>query len=433
MLHPDSAPPIAAARSTRLAGIADYRRLPAFNVAENARILLRYEFIERRLLRIMAGWLPGTARWEAKFLLGRIVWEDAEHTQALRNRILELRTSERILDRAPSPHLALVLDELALADDWREFFAGVIALKRALLAAYHRHLKQTQPLVDQPTVRILRILIAEETEHLDLLAVEITADGGPDDAERVRLDAWTRRIELLLDAAAGVQGIDPVGYHVRSEELRTGKKVFRCDHDYALDARFTARQVPRFLPGQAPTDENAAGVYHGIALSRFAEMQAAQGIALSICENDSQPWEYYYLSARHLWDETRHCAMGQAMLEDQGVDWTTLPHFVGNYHFYASLTPLERAIRLGVIIELAMMENGAKRREVELARKHGLALAETFQDYDWADEVNHVDYARRNIETMMHGDTSALDGLIADINRRYAEFRAPWEAQGGSF
>jgi hypothetical protein len=264
-----------------------------------------------------------------------------------------------------------------------------------------------------------------------VLAAEITA-ANPDDAERARLDAWTRRIELLLDAAAGVQGLDPVGYHVRSEELRTGKKTFLCDHTYALDDRFT-RQVPRYLPGQAPSGEDAACVYRIIALGRFAEMQAALGIALSIYQNDGQPWDYYYLSARHLWDETRHCAMGQAMLEDQGVDWTTLPHFVGNYHFYASLTPLERAIRLGVIIELALMESGAKRREVELARKHGLTLAETFQDYDWADEVNHVDYARRNIETMMHGDTSALDGLITDINRRYAEFRAPWEAQGGSF
>jgi hypothetical protein len=132
VLHPGSAPPIAAARSTRLTGIADYRRLRAFNVAENASILLRYEFIERRLLRIMAG----TARWAAKFLPGCLVPEDAEHTQSLRNRILELPTSECILDRAPNPHLALVLDELALADDWREFFAGVIAFKLALLSAY---------------------------------------------------------------------------------------------------------------------------------------------------------------------------------------------------------------------------------------------------------------------------------------------------------
>ncbi|MDF3056230.1 MAG: hypothetical protein K0R17_445 [Rariglobus sp.] len=429
MFHPD---PSAPATPPRIAGIADYRRIPAFNVAENARILLRYEFIERRLLRSMAGWLPGVARWEAKFLLGRLVWEDSEHTQTLRTRILELRTSERILDRAPSPNLALVLDELVLADDWREFLTGVAALKRALLAAYQRHLTQTQPLVDQPTVRVLRILIAEETEHIALLDEQIAADGGSNEAERTRLDAWAQRIALLLDAAGGVQGIDPVSYAVRSEDLRTGKKTFRCDYTYALDARFTP-QVPRFIAGQAPFGDDAAGVYRSIAMGRFPEMQAAKGIALSIYENDGQPWEYYYLSARHLWDEVRHCAMGQAMLEDQGVDWTRLPHFVGNYHFYASLSPLERAIRLGVIIELAMMENGAKRREVELARKHGLALAETFQDYDWADEVNHVDYARRNIETMMHGDTSALDGMIADINRRYAEFRAPWEAKGDKF
>lgn len=115
--------------SSRIAGIEDYRRIPCFNVAENAKILLRYEYLERRLLRIMAGWIPGTARWEAKFLLGRLVWEDAEHTQSLRSRILELRTSERILDRAPSPHLALVMDELLLASDWCEFLIGVSTLE----------------------------------------------------------------------------------------------------------------------------------------------------------------------------------------------------------------------------------------------------------------------------------------------------------------
>ena len=214
----------------------------------------------------------------------------------------------------------------------------MVALKRALLAAYRRHLGQTQPLVDQPTIRMLHILIAEEAEHIDLLAEQIEADGGSDATERSRLDVWTRRVELLLDAAVGVQGIDSVGYHVSSEELRTGKKTFRCDHNYALDVRFTARQVPRFLPGQEPSDDGAAGAYRWIALSRFAEMQAALGIALSIYEND-----------------------------------------------------------------------------------------------DWADEVNHVGYARRNIETMMRGAPSALEGIVADINRRYAEFRALGRAADGAW
>lgn len=417
------------APSQKIAGIEDYRRLPRFNVSENAKILLRYEFIGRRLLRAMGGWLPGTARWEAKLLLGRMVWEDAEHVQALRNRILELRTSERILDRAPSPNLALVLDELVLAEDWREFLTGVSALKQALIEAYRRHIEQTQPLVDQPTVRMLRILIAEESEHVSLIGDEIAAGALPENIQ----SAWRERIRQLLDAAGGVQGLDPVTYTVTSGELRSGTRTFQCDHSFALDERFVDRQVPRFLPGQEPGGEDAQSVYRGIALSRFAEIQAAQGLALSLYENEGQPWEYYYLTARHLWDEIRHCAMGQAMLEDQGVDWSRIPHFVGNYHFYASLTPLQRSIRLGVIIELAMMESGAKRREVELTRKHGLALAETFQDYDWADEVNHVEYARKNIETMLRGDTSGMEEMVAEVNRRYAEFRAPWEAQGGKF
>jgi hypothetical protein len=286
--------------------------------------------------------------------------------------------------------------------------------------------------VDQPTVRILRQLIAEETEHVALLEAEVRAITGEAD-DVARLAAWGLRLERLLEAAGGVQGIDPVTYTVKSEELRAGKKTFRCDHDYALDERFQNRQVPRFLAGQELTGDEKERFYRGIGLGRFAEMQAAQGLALSMYESDGQPWEFYYRMARHLWDELRHSAMGQAMLEDQGVDWTSIPHFVGNYHFYASLTPVQRLVRLGVIIELAMMENGAKRREVEETRKHGLELAETFQDYDWADEVNHVEYARRNIETLLKGDTSQLENMIAEVNQRYAEFRAPWEAQGGKF
>jgi hypothetical protein len=106
---------------------------------------------------------------------------------------------------------------------------------------------------------------------------------------------------------------------------------------------------------------------------------------------------------------------------------------VGNYHFYASLTPLERTIRLGIIIELNLMESGAKRHEVELARKHKLALAEIFQDYDWADEVNHVEYARRAIDLTASNSPELIDQLVQDVQSRYAEFRKPWEEQGASF
>jgi hypothetical protein len=430
MSLPSSAQPPAVASPT-VAGIADYRRVPLFSVSDNAKVLQRYEYVERRMVRLLAGWMPGTARWEAKFLLGRLAWEEAEHTQELRDRILELRTSERMLDRPPSPNLALVLDELVLADDWREFLWGAAAVKRALLAAYEKHLTQTQPLVDQPTVRLLRRMIPEEQEHIRLL--EEQAAAGAQEADRRRLEDWALRLTRLIEAAGGIQGIDPVTYTVQSSELRAGTRTFRCDHSYALDERFQNRQVPRFLPGQKPEGEDAAAAYRFIALSRFAEMQAAKGLALSLYENDGQPWEYYYVLARHLWDETRHAAMGMAMLEDQGVDWTQLPHFVGNYHFYASLTPLERTIRLGIIIELNLMESGAKRHEVELARKHKLALAEIFQDYDWADEVNHVEYARRAIDLTASNSPELIDQLVQDVQSRYAEFRKPWEEQGASF
>src|SRR4051794_18253467 len=58
----------------------------------NKRLLNRYRFIEYETLRILAGWLPATARMEWKLAMGRLLWEDTQHVQQLYQRLREIQT-----------------------------------------------------------------------------------------------------------------------------------------------------------------------------------------------------------------------------------------------------------------------------------------------------------------------------------------------------
>ena len=46
---------------------------------------------ERALLRRMGGWLAGIPCWDAKLAVGRHIWEDAQHAEALLKRLHELK------------------------------------------------------------------------------------------------------------------------------------------------------------------------------------------------------------------------------------------------------------------------------------------------------------------------------------------------------
>lgn len=415
----------------KIAGISNYDRSAEFSVMENAKILCRYEYLERRMVKMMAGWLPGTEQWEIKQMLGRMLWEDAEHTTRLRERIVELRTSARIFDRTPDPHLSLLMDEAILADDGLLFLSGIIVLKKRLVEAYELHIQQTQPLVDYITVRTLKSIIMEEKEHIE--ESELLLNRFASEEVRQTANRWEEVLDALIHASAGIQGLSKVVYKLESSKLRSSDRTFEVSAIFALDERFQPREF-RYTAEDAPTNlDDPKQYYKHMVNNRFHEMMAAQGLAASIYQNEGMPWEYYRTHARHLFDEIRHSAFGQTLFEEMGEDWTQIPHFVGNYHFYHQLSPLERYVRLGIMLELEGMQSGMKKWEVEFCRENGFELGQLFQDYDWADEVNHVDYARTWIHHMTKGDPKAVETSICAIQQKYEEFKRPWEAKGCVF
>ncbi|CAA9345544.1 MAG: hypothetical protein AVDCRST_MAG93-6866, partial [uncultured Chloroflexia bacterium] len=175
-----------------LAGIEDAERA-GYGVKENAERLRRFAYVEQRMVLLAARHQPRVPEWELKAALGRHLWEDAEHATSLRNRIAELRTSVGVLDDAPDQQLATLMDEAERAENSAEVVVALYkVLKPALIAAYAHHVATTNPLIDFPTCRCLRMILMEKREQIEWGREAITelAEGGTTSRTRERAMAW---------------------------------------------------------------------------------------------------------------------------------------------------------------------------------------------------------------------------------------------------
>ena len=62
-----------------------------FGVRDSVRLIARFHYIEAQLMRTAAGMLAELPEWEVKCMLGRHLWEDSLHGDALLRRMVELR------------------------------------------------------------------------------------------------------------------------------------------------------------------------------------------------------------------------------------------------------------------------------------------------------------------------------------------------------
>jgi hypothetical protein len=178
-----------------LAGLATYAEAAriGYSVEENVGRLLRYQWTERRVMVALLSHLPAEPVWEVKCAMALHQWQDAQHVDALRRRVSEMRHPVPPLDSAPDDRLELLLDEMLRSGDTVELLAGTYdVVRRALVEAYQRHLRETNPLVDQPTRRVLRLAMLDHEEALQWSRVALEALTRRDAAAAVRAEAWRR-------------------------------------------------------------------------------------------------------------------------------------------------------------------------------------------------------------------------------------------------
>lgn len=150
-----------------LAGLCTYEEAGrvGYGVEHNVNLLKRYIYVASRLNSIFAAHLARTPEWEVKCAMSLHMWLDAEHSTALRKRVDEMREPPLHLDRVPDEKLAAWLDEAIRAENTTELLTGIYrVIKPELVRALRKHPAETNPLVDYPTCRILKQMLAEEEE-----------------------------------------------------------------------------------------------------------------------------------------------------------------------------------------------------------------------------------------------------------------------------
>ncbi len=384
-----------------LAGISTYREATriGLSVEENVRRLLRFYWIERRLMEIALAHLPSTPEWEVKCALSLHQWQDAEHADALRRRVTEMRSPAPRMDVPPDPALDAFLEEVLRARDTVELIVGVYHVTRTALAdAYREHLNATNPLVDHPTRRLLRFHLFEEIEALAWAEETLDALLATDDEAPERVAEWERHLRAYLAAAGGIAGDRETAGAPDPLPPPRAAEPFVPDTYPRRDERFRGQYNFEFPPHQVYNAPHVPADERNLALlcKRTLEMDVPEMMASFLVERRDQPWEFYRDYARQLWDEARHAMMGSVAFEARRVDWTRIPLNVGfSLRLNRHAEPFERQLMLWAIEQSLMPGETGKRFEYETAREAGDPLSAHFHDYDWADEVLHTQIGRR--------------------------------------
>jgi hypothetical protein len=394
-----------------LAGICTYEEAyrVGYSVDWNVELLKRYNYVKTRLVDIISKHMNRTPEWEVKGAFSLHIWLDAEHSQLIRKRVAEMREPPLQLDKVPTEELKAFLDEVLHSEDTLELLVGIYEVVRSnLLDALKRHQAETNPLVDQPTCRLLNLIISEEEKMLEWGRQAIAVLSENEEHSRLTAD-WRKHLEVFLAAAGGICGKEeqpaslPAARSVKPFELKLVPQ---------RDERFTDIWNNVDYPDQVYKDEALDPKERTWALlfKRLREMDVPEMMCSIIAQTPGKPWEYYLDMCRQIWDEVRHSMMGEVAFEHKGVDWTKLPIRINwSYELNTLLTPLERhAILYDVEFGLMPGDTG-KKFEFEVVKKSGYDLAVTFQDHDWADEVLHAQIGRKWFVKEMKNYQAALE------------------------
>ena len=159
-------------------------------------------------MRILGGWIALTPEISAKLLMGRHVWDNAQHADALGRRLPELRAPAHVSEPANEAFAAFIdaVEEAERPEQTVERLVGIYrVLKPHLLASYVAHLERANEVYEPPTRRILARCAEDERRHISAgLAVLRHLTRTP--ALEARANLWQARMEQLLEASGGVTG-----------------------------------------------------------------------------------------------------------------------------------------------------------------------------------------------------------------------------------
>lgn len=405
-------------KTYQYAGIQNLRR-SGMGVKECASRLHCLAYAEERLFLLQAAHIISAPERDIKGLLARLQYEDAQHATMLKSRLLEMRMSSKKAHASPGKGHEIVFDEAMHSRTTVELLAALVKVfKPALLDAYRHYVATSNGLADYASIRLLRGIIAEEEETLKILneAYHDIVDSPEKEAEAL---AWAAALSNLLSAAGGIDGTG----EKRPEALisERGKSPYVFPRNLTRDDAF-----PRVWDFVHVENQKIAERLAQMICTRLGEITIVEALGGVLWEIKGQPWDFYADISRHLWDEMRHSMFGELAIEDLFGDRRALPlrDFEAAYLF--KMAPLELYATLGYVESSLMKYPPGKREEYEFCRDSArYPLMTTLQDFDWADEVLHVNIARSQLKGWFNG----TEDDMRELAEKGYEFRARARAQ----
>jgi hypothetical protein len=375
-----------------LASISDAAR-PGLGVEACVARLKRYHYAFVRLHEILTARITAEPIYELKTGFALHSYLCAEHVQALRTRVGEMREPPLGLDQVPDPALRVFFDEILAAPTTAELLVGLYEKAiPALDAVLARHMADTNPLADAPSVRVCRFARLELADMIDFGRKSIACL--VDDAARQAMQPWLALLDRCLAAAGGIDGTAPPSREPIERQHSAQPYTYDCVPK--RDERFQdlynqGVNAEAFIYNDAfPPQPKALMMLY----KRLREIDVPEMMASIIHETRGKSWDYYLGMSRQLWDEARHAMMGEVGFVALGIDWTKA-RITHNWslRLNTECKPIERHAVL-YFIEQGLMTRTGKRYEWEVASASGIPLMATLQDYDWADEVLHAQLGR---------------------------------------
>src|SRR6266478_1153003 len=169
-----------------------------FSVEENGRRLLRWFYLERRLMQALGAWTLSIPEFEVKLETGRHIFYHADAARLFRERLHEQEQRFVDIDAYRDAEIDRFIEEMLSASDAAELLVGVHQVAgKALQTAYRHHIDDTDQVTDAPTIRLLRRILSDYEPMLEWAEQAIAAYlvGGIDEA---RLGVWRWHLHQLL-------------------------------------------------------------------------------------------------------------------------------------------------------------------------------------------------------------------------------------------
>ena len=299
-----------------------------FTVKENARRLLRFFYLERRLAQALGSWTLSIPEFEVKIETGRHIFWHADAANRLRGRLHEQEMRQQAIDDYRDAEIDLLIEEMLSAEDAPALLVGVHqVVGRALETAYRHHIDDTDPVTDAPTIRLLRQVLLDYEPMLAWAEEAIAAyvEGGIDES---RLEMWRWHILRLLGSIGGVTGADERS--PRPEPLVCAAKPY--------ERRVVPLRDSRFVTFSNTGDYNVADGEPRHALETYEdkrlrfvrtqrdEVDAIEAFGTFLWDIRFKDFDAEYELARITWDEARHTETGHRTLLTLGYDPFELPN-----------------------------------------------------------------------------------------------------------